>query len=41
MRQRHVSSGSKNEHPSPESETNLAAIIAVISLIILLVCVFR
>jgi hypothetical protein len=41
MREQNVSTtGSKNP-PAPESENSLAAVIAVVSLIILLACVFR
>ncbi len=43
MREQNVSTtGSKNRHNNaPESENNLAAAIAVVSLIILLFCVLR
>jgi hypothetical protein len=42
MREQNVSTtGSKNPHNAPESENSLAAVIAVVSLIILLACVFR
>jgi hypothetical protein len=42
MREQNVSTtGSKNPPTAPESENSLAAVIAVVSLIILLACVFR
>jgi hypothetical protein len=36
MREHNVSSGSKNPHSLPESESSLAAVIAVVSFIVLL-----
>jgi hypothetical protein len=42
MREQNVTThGSKNPQTLPESESSLAAVIAVVSLIVLLVCVFR
>jgi hypothetical protein len=41
MREQNVSTGAKKQHTSSESESNLAAVIAVVSLIILLACVFK
>ncbi len=41
MREQNVSTNSKNPQTPTESENKLAAFIAVVSLIILLACVFR
>jgi hypothetical protein len=40
MREQNVTTGSKNPHSVPDPESSLAAVIAVVSLIILLFCVF-
>lgn len=41
MREQNVSTNSKNPQTPTESENKLAAVIAVVSLIILLACVFK
>jgi hypothetical protein len=41
MREQNVSPGAKKQPASSESESKLAAVIAVISLIILLACVLK
>jgi hypothetical protein len=41
MREQNVQTGSQNPHATSESESSLAAVIAIVSLVILLACVFR